>query len=66
MAAEAFVHVLLFQCPRCASPITTALKSPAHNPEDVDKATLSLSCNCSWNGTSSAIAAKRHWISDWV
>jgi hypothetical protein len=65
MIQEHFVHVLLFQCPTCSRPIAAAESSPAQNVEDVDAAKLRISCGCGWNGASSAVKAKRHWVASW-
>jgi hypothetical protein len=65
MTPERFVHVLLFQCPTCNSPIAAAQSSQAQNVEDVDAVKLKISCGCGWNGVSSAVHAKRHWVDSW-
>jgi hypothetical protein len=62
---EPFVHILLFQCPTCGNPVSSAIATAERNPEDTDARTFSLRCDCGWLGAQTGILAKRHWIETW-
>ncbi len=60
-----FVHLLLFRCPACNSPIPSAVTSDKRNLEDADAMPVMLGCNCGWTGTSVGAGAMRHWVESW-
>jgi hypothetical protein len=65
-AAQPFVHVLLFRCPDCTSPVAAAVATGERNPEDADTCTFSLRCVCGWSTTAIGLSAKRHWVEEWT
>jgi hypothetical protein len=66
MTQKAFVHVLLFECSQCGSPIDSAITSSCSNPEEIDGKEIHLRCcNCGWTGDSHGFAAKRRLIVAW-
>jgi hypothetical protein len=64
--AEPFVHILLFQCPDCRKPISSAIATSERNPEETDARSFVLSCDCGWLGTQMGLLAKRHWVEAWA
>jgi predicted RNA-binding Zn-ribbon protein involved in translation (DUF1610 family) len=63
--AEPFVHVLLFQCPVCGKPTSSAVLRNERNPEETDAHSYDLRCDCGWIGTQLGLQAKRHWVEVW-
>ncbi len=63
--AEPFVHVLLFQCPTCGNPVTSAIATSERNPEETDVRSFILNCPCGWKGNQPGILAKGHWVMIW-
>lgn len=61
----AFVHVFLFECPVCTSPMAASLGSSERNPEEADARAFALRCDCGWNGSQMGMLAKRHWVEGW-
>lgn len=64
--AEPFVHILLFQCPSCTSPVPSAVTAGERNPEEADSRLFALRCDCGWFGTQIGVSAKRHWVELWA
>ena len=64
-AIEPFVHILLFACPSCTGPISSAVATSERNPEETDARSFVLDCNCGWEGTQMGLLAKRHWVEAW-
>jgi hypothetical protein len=62
---DPFVHVLLFECSGCGSPIASAVASGSRNVEEVDANPVDLSCRCGWSGTALGIEARKHWVHNW-
>jgi hypothetical protein len=60
-----FVHVLLFECPKCGCPISSAISSQERNPETIDASSVSLNCPCGWSGTLMGTEAKSHVVQTW-
>jgi len=60
-----FVHVLLFECPKCADPISAHLVARDSNMEPVDGSNFDLQCSCNWTGQQLGIRARRHWVEPW-
>lgn len=63
--AEPFVHILLFQCPGCGRPISSAVATNERNPEETDACSFDLRCDCGWIGTQLGLLAKRHLVEVW-
>jgi len=51
-----FVHVLLFECPKCGDPIPAHLVAPDSNMETVDGSNFDLQCPATGLDSSSAFA----------
>jgi len=64
--AESFVHILLFQCPSCRNPLSSAVATNERNPEETDARSFALACNCGWNGNQMGLRAKRRWVETWI
>jgi hypothetical protein len=62
--AEPFVHVLLFECPKCCKPIASAIATGERNLEDTDGRLFAIRCECGWNGNQMGVSAKRHWVDE--
>jgi hypothetical protein len=65
MNQKPFVHILLFECPRCAGPAPTAIASDHRSMEDVDSRLVGVTCGCGWSAEVPATDAKRHWVDSW-
>jgi len=63
--AEPFVHVLLFQCPTCGNPISSAIATNERNLEETDARPFNLACPCGWTGNQLGVLAKGHWVNIW-
>jgi hypothetical protein len=57
-----FVHLMLFQCPRCGDPISTTLATPDHGLEEIDLSEIKLTCHCRWTGKLFGVNAKSHIV----
>jgi hypothetical protein len=64
-AAEPFVHVLLFECAKCSSPIPSAIRSDERSVEQIDARSMSVTCHCGWSAQLLGTEAKRHWVDHW-
>lgn len=62
---ESYVHVLLFRCQECGSPIVATVMSDRQNPEEVDAAKLELRCDSGHDQHVPAATATRHWAARW-
>ena len=60
-----FVHLLLFQCPRCGQPIPLAVTSDTRSLETVDARSAITKCECGWIRNMVGASAKRHWVEPW-
>jgi hypothetical protein len=61
-----FVHMLLFECPGCGSPVATTLNSERRSLEETDKRGMTLRCgSCDQAGRFLGLAAKRHFVVEW-
>jgi hypothetical protein len=56
--AEPFVHILLFQCPSCSNPVSSAIATSERNPEEIDGRSIVLRCDCGWIGAHLGLLAK--------
>ena len=61
----AFVHVLLFECRHCESPIPAAATSDNRSLEVIVGGSFALRCSCGWSASLSGTHAKRHWVELW-
>ncbi len=61
----AFVHVLLFECRHCESPIPAAATSDNRSLEVIDGGSFPLRCSCGWSANLNGTDAKRHWVELW-
>ena len=61
----AFVHVLLFQCPKCGSPLSAHRLAENGNLEEIDGSSFDLMCSCGWKGDRPGIRARKHWVEPW-
>jgi predicted RNA-binding Zn-ribbon protein involved in translation (DUF1610 family) len=64
-ATVEYVHVLLFQCPRCGEPVASARVTASRNIEEVDGDTASYSCKCGHSGALLGLHARQHWVEEW-
>jgi hypothetical protein len=64
--SKPFVHILLFQCPTCTSPLCSAVATIERNPEETDARSFTLRCDCGWMGTQMGLLAKRRWVEGWA
>jgi predicted RNA-binding Zn-ribbon protein involved in translation (DUF1610 family) len=60
-----YVHVLLFQCPRCGEPVVFARLTASRNLEEVDADPASYSCKCGHVGVLLGLRARQHWVEEW-
>jgi len=62
--SEPFVHVLLFECPECLKPVSSAVATGERNLEDTDGRSFAIRCECGWAGNRMGLKAKRHWVDE--
>lgn len=62
--SEPFVHVLLFECPECLEPVSSAIATAERNMEDTDGRSFAIHCDCGWAGNQMGLKAKRHWVDE--
>lgn len=62
--SEPFVHVLLFECPQCSRPISSAIATNEKNLENTDIRSFAIRCECGWAGNQMGLSAKRHWVDE--
>jgi hypothetical protein len=60
-----FLHVLVFECPRCFGPVCLPTLHSAANLESVDAERYNLRCSCGWNGNLPGIQARKHFVDSW-
>jgi hypothetical protein len=63
--ASLFLHILVFQCPRCESPIVESLLSPMRSLESIDSTALNLKCSCGWSDGRLGAQARKHLVLPW-
>lgn len=61
---EQFVHVLLFECPKCGKPLSSAVATSERNLENTDGHLFTLRCECGWAGSQMGLSAKKHWVDE--
>jgi hypothetical protein len=61
---DPFVHVLLFECPKCCKPVSSAVATGERNLENTDGRLFAISCECGWVGNQMGVSAKRHWVDE--
>jgi len=61
----AFVHLLLFICPRSGDPMATACVSDKKSLEELDSHSFHIHCNCGWSGKLLGIKRLKSWVDDW-
>jgi len=61
-----YVHLLLFGCPECSSPVAISRVCDEKNLEGVDAELLRIRCSyCDKSSDVIAATAKRHYVADW-
>lgn len=60
------LHLLLFRCPKCNSPIATCTENEHLSLEIVDGMLFALKCICSWSGQRRGMSAMRHFVEKWA
>ena len=65
MQLKHYVHVLLFACPTCGSPIASTCLKKERNLETADTVLHMLACHCGWSGESLGASASKHWVERW-
>jgi hypothetical protein len=65
MQPEYYVHVLLFACPKCASPIASTCLKEEKKLETAATVLHVLVCHCGWRGESLGASASKHWVERW-
>jgi hypothetical protein len=63
-SSEPFVHVLLFECPECFRPVSSAIATSERNLENTDGRSFVIHCECGWTGNLLGLKAKRHWVDE--
>jgi hypothetical protein len=67
MQTAPYVHILLFVCPDCDHPIAISRISEKRNLEDIDAESLRIFCSYCYNFSNVlAVAAKKHYVEDWL
>jgi uncharacterized protein YlaI len=62
-----YVHILLFVCPECNLPVAISRVSKEKNLEAVDAECLHIKCSyCDKSSDVTAVAAKKHYVEDWL
>jgi RNase P subunit RPR2 len=54
------LHLLVFACGKCASPIAVSKTSTMRSLEEVDASSFSLKCPCGWTGKLIGLQARKH------
>jgi len=62
---EQFAHVLLFACPKCGRPLSSACVNTKKSLEDADAHWFNPHCHCGWTGDVIGVAAVQHWVQRW-
>jgi hypothetical protein len=62
--SEPFIHVLLFECPECCKPVSSAIATNERNLENTDSHSFLIRCDCGWAGNQIGLSAKRHWVEE--
>lgn len=67
MKAEAsmFLHILVFQCPRCDTPIIQWTVNSMRSLEGADGASYDPQCPCGWSGNLVGAQARSHLVVPW-
>lgn len=60
-----FLHILVFDCPRCGEAVASRTLSTDRNREAIDGATLQLLCQCGWTGQQLGLRAREHSVENW-
>ena len=62
---DSFSHVLLFDCPKCGSPVASACSSTEKNLKVADEQWFNPICDCGWTGPVVGVQALKHWVEPW-
>jgi hypothetical protein len=65
LANPMFAHVLLFACPECQRPLSSACFNTKRSMEDADAHWYNPHCHCGWHGDVRGITAVKHWVEPW-
>ena len=61
-----YAHVLLFACPHCGRPLSSACVSANKNLEIAEAKWFTPHCLCGWSGGVSGVTAVKHWVEPWL
>ena len=64
-AHKAFVHVLVFQCPKSGDPICELTLRPERSLEESHVVPFNVKCSCGWQGQMLGVNARMHWVEAW-
>ena len=64
--SKQYAHVLLFECPRCGTPLASACLSVEKNLEVADGHWFNPHCPCGWTGNVIGAVALQHWVEPWA
>lgn len=64
-SAEQFAHVLLFACPACGRPLSSACLNTKKSLAEADAHWFNPHCHCGWTGDVVGITALQHWVQRW-
>jgi hypothetical protein len=67
MSAErkCFAHVILFQCPQCSGPLSSAFLSCNETLESLDGGQFRAICRCGWMGDGLDLSSLNHSVQAW-
>jgi hypothetical protein len=65
MSITLYAHVLLFECPVCGRPLSSACASNTENLEPADGKWFTPHCHCGWTGDVIGVSAREHWVAKW-
>jgi len=58
--------VLLFSCPICDRPLSSACFNTKRSLEDADAHWFNPHCHCGWTGEVRGMKAVKHWVEPWT
>jgi hypothetical protein len=63
--SQKYAHVLLFACPLCERPLSSACASTRKNLETAESEWFTPHCHCGWTGNVVGVTAIKHWVEPW-
>jgi len=63
---DEFLHLLVYECERCGSPLSMGVRRDERNLEVLDATPFDVRCPCGWSRECLGLEARYHWVLLWI